>query len=424
MRLLIKRAVIIDAASPHHKKKVDLYIRNGKIEKIGRALKVDADEIVESGDLHVSPGWCDIGTQVGEPGLEHREDLSSASLAAAMGGYTAIACFPNTHPAIDSKSQVEYILSRSRNLPISVYPIGALTTGATGNDIAEMHDMHNSGALAFSNGRNPMDNSGVMLLSLQYVRSFDGVVINRPVDLRLSPGGQINESEVSASMGLRGIPNMSEQLMLERDVHLLEYAGSRLHVYGISTREAVQLVKDARKEGLAISCSTPVANLVFTDRDLRDFNSNLKVMPPLRSSIDRSALVRGIRDGAIQCIVSNHEPLEEELKKLEFARADFGMISLQTAFSAAHTAVSDTIDLEDLVKCFSIGPRAVLGLAAATIEEGAKADLTLFDPSASWTFTRSNNASRSYNSPFIGTAFTGKVVGIFCKGKLHLNEMN
>ena len=424
MRLLIKRAVISDTASSHHKKKVDILIRDGKIEKIGRALNVRADRTIEYPNLHVSQGFCDIGAQAGEPGFEHREDLTSLSKAAIAGGYTTVACFPNTHPAIDSKSGVEYILNRSKSLPIDIYPIGAITTGATGNDIAEMHDMHQSGAVGFSNGRQPISDTGIMLLALQYVKTFNGVVLNRPHDARLSPGGQIHESEVSASLGMKGIPTISEQLMLERDLRLLEYAGSRLHVFGISSRIAVQLIRAAQRRDKQLSASVPALNLLMTDRSLTDFNTNLKVMPPLRTLSDRSALIRGIRDGVISSIVSNHEPYEEELKDLEFARAEFGISGIQTTFSTARTALKDEVELEDMIRCLTDGPRQILNLASNPVSQGNVAELTFFDPDAEWEPDEDRWHSTSENNPFFGKPLTGKVYGVFKDGELHQNDFD
>lgn len=411
MRILIKRALIIDPLSKHHQKKRDLFIRSGKIERIGRGLDMKCDKHIEQSGLHVSPGWCDIGTQIGEPGYEHREDIESVAKAAISGGYTTLACFPNTNPVLDTKSSVAYVRKRSEYTGVQILPIGAVTKGAEGKDISEMQDMHSTGAVSFSDGRNALSHSGIMQLALQYVKSFDGVIINRPFDALLAPNGQIHESVVSTSLGMRGLPAISERIMLERDILILEYTESRLHVFGISSADSVNLVKAALKADLRISCSVPAMNLLYTDEKLADFDTNFKVMPPLRETKDRKALIRGVLDGTIQSICSNHEPLEEECKKLEFANADFGSTGLQTAFGIANTALEGKASVEQIVHCFSHGPRQILGLPMQTIEEGAEAELTLFDPTAKWTPTLDTLTSKAHNSAALGSALVGRSIG-------------
>ena len=423
MRLLIKRAVIIDPASKYHGKKVDVFIKNGKIEGIGRDLKVTSDRTISSKDLHISPGWCDLGTQVGEPGFEHREDLRSVAQAALRGGYSAIASFPNTDPVVDSKAEVEYVLNRSHQLPIQIHPIGAVTHGAKGDYISEMHDMHNSGAVAFSDGRHPIAHSGVTLIALQYVMTFGGLIINRPYDANIGRDGQMNEGNVSTTLGLKGIPTIAERIPIDRDIQLLRYTGSRLHEYCISTAESVRLVKAAQRSGLNLSASVAALNLHFTDEALKDFNTNLKIMPPLRPNSDRRALIRGISDGTISAIVANHEPLEDELKKLEFGYSEFGASGLETAFAVANSALQSHVDIKTIAQCFFKGPREILNLEVPTITKGEFADVTLFDPSAEWSVSSSDLVSRSGNNPMVGRTLTGRVLGVVSKQLVHLNEM-
>ena len=422
MSVLIKRAIIIDPASPYHKKKADIYLNSGRIEKIGRGLKVKARKTYAADNLHVSPGWCDIGTQIGEPGLEHREDLRSVANAAAAGGYTTLASFPNTDPVVDSKPAVEYIRNRSASLPIHIYPIGAISRRAEGREIAEMQDMHDAGAIAFSDGRNSLTHGGVMKLALQYVRSFGGLIINKALDLEFAVEGQMHESAVSTSLGLKGIPVMAEKLMVQRDLELLDYTQSRLHIFGVASSEAVKLLKTARKTALSVSASTPALNLLLTDKDLDTFDTNLKVLPPLRSNNDRKALIQAIDKGVITCITSNHDPLEEELKKVEFAHADFGASNLETAFSVANTSLHGQIDTETIVHCFCQGPRSALGLDTPVINVDETAELTLFDPGKSWTVARSDIHSKSRNNAMVGHQLTGRVLGVFSKNQFILNN--
>jgi dihydroorotase len=420
MRLLIKRALILDPHSRHHRKRLDVYVKKGIITRIGRNLKVTADAIVQSGNLCISPGWLDIGAQGGEPGYEHREDLASLAQAAIAGGYTGIACFPNTKPALHSKSEIEFIRNKSASLPIDVFPIGSISEDCAGKDLAELYDMHATGAVAFSDGRVPTAHAGLMLRALQYVLSFNGLIINRPDDRYISPEGQIHESETSIGLGLKGIPSIREHIMLERDLRILEYTGSRLHTYAISTAESTSLLRQAVKSGLRASGSVVAANLLLEDSDVADFDTNLKVLPPLRARSDRKALIRAVKDGVINCIVSNHEPVEEEHKKMEFGNADFGSTGLETAFALANTACLEQVPLEDLVAFFAQNPRDVLGLKVPLVDEKEDANLTLFDPEITWTVALEHLTSRSANAAALGRELQGCVLGVVSKGTFHL----
>lgn len=418
MRILIKRAVIVDQNSGHHGKKRDILIHGGKIREIGRGLTDSSAQVIEKKNLHVSPGWCDLGSQVNEPGLEYRESFQTLARAAVAGGFTAVATFPNTDPAVHSKSEVEYVRNRSQSLPVNIYPIGAITRDCCGTEIAEMHDMHSAGAVAFSDGRNALEHSGLMQIAQQYVLAFNGLIVNRPFDSRLAPAGQIHEGSTCASLGLKGIPVMAETVMLQRDLRLLHYTGSRLHVFGISSAESVAEIRRVGKiEGL--TCSTTALNLLLSDKSLESFNTNLKVIPPLRDESDRKALIRGVANGLINCIVSNHEPYEKESKDLEFANAQFGSTGLQSAFAIANHALKDVVPLEGIISCLSHNPRMILGLPANNIENGVSADLTLFNPEKEVTFGLKDLKSKSRNSAIIDMKLTGKVYGIVCKGRFH-----
>ena len=419
MNVLIKNARIIDPKSTHHKKRLDLRIRKGKIIEIKRNLKPQDDEVITAKNLHVSPGWVDIGTQIGEPGFEHRETLESVSKAALAGGYTDIACFPNTSPVIDSKSGVEYILNRTRSLPIDIHPIGSVSHQGEGRDLAELYDMHEAGAVAFSDGRNAIADSGLMLRALQYAKAFSGLVVSKQIDSALVREGQMNESVISTQLGLRGIPALSEFLMTERDLQLTEYANSQVHLYGISTALSLLKIRDARKAGLRVTCSVPAINLLLDDSALTSFNTNLKVLPPLRGKTDIRALIRGLKNGDIDVICSNHEPLEKELKHLEFAYADFGSTGLETAFAMLNTALKGKLVIESIVDKICHGPRRILDLPTTRIGLNEEARLTLFDPDVDCQVEAAGHASLSRNAAGNHLTLTGKVVGVYVGNKWH-----
>ncbi len=418
MNILLRSALIIDPTSPHHLQKKDILIQKGIITKVAKSIKPEKNfKIVESKNLSVSPGWVDMAAFLGDPGLEHKEDIESGAAAAAVGGFTTVCCLPNTKPALHSKSEIEYILKKSKDLAVDIRPIGALTVNCKGTDIAEIYDMNHSGAVAFSDGPVTHVSAGNMLRSLLYVKPFKGLVYSFPDEASLSAGAHMNEGMMSSHLGMKGIPNLSEALMVQRDIHLCEYAESRLHIAFISTPESVQHLKKARAEGIQVTASVTPYSLLLTDEALEEYDTHLKVLPPLRTTKDRDALIKALKEGAIETIASHHFPHDTEAKDLEFDLADFGMTSLETAFAVANTALKNKLSAEEIVAKFSSAPRKILGLPAATIQEKAPADLTIFDTDLKWTFTKQNIRSRSKNTPFLGHEFTGKVLGIVNKGQ-------
>lgn len=412
MDMLIKKARIIDANSSFNGKQVDILISKGKIAQIAKIISQKVVQVIEQEDLYVSVGWMDVGVQTGDPGYEHREDLKSVTTAAAAGGYTSIACYPNTNPVMDSKSGVLYLQNNSRDLLVDCWPIAAVSEGCGGQDITEMMDMQQVGAIAFSDGKKAIQHAGLMKRALLYVKAFDGLIMNRSHDLSLSGEGQINEGSVSLSMGLSGIPRLAEKLMVQRDIELLDYTQSRLHISNISTADSVEVVRRAKAKGLQVTASVAAVNLLLDDSELIDFDTNFKVMPPLRSLQDIEALKEGLKDGTIDFISSHHVPLEEEVKKLEFPYAKFGAIGLETAFAIANTSLNGLFPLSDLIAKISTNPRKILNLPELSIEEGQEANLTLFLPNQKWKVSEKDLFSRSKNTPFIGRELIGKVVGI------------
>ena len=423
MQLLIKNATIVHPASGMDGQTADILIQDGMIAAIGDKLEANTTTPVFLAEgACVSPGWLDIGTLTGDPGYEHREDFRSVEKAAAAGGYTGLACFPNTLPAVDSKAEVQYVRNNSKGSIVGFYPIGAVSTACGGKDITEMYDMHAAGAAAFSDGKKPVQDSGLMMRALLYVQPFGGVIINQPLDKTAAPGGQMHEGVMSTSLGLRGIPALAEELMVQRDIYLAEYTGSRLHVHNVSTAGAVQLIRDAKKRGVMVTASVAAMNIACDDHVLHDFDSNFKVMPPVREEADFEALRNGLADGTLDCITSNHTPLDEEAKNLEFTFAEFGAIGLETTFGLCRMHLHPLMDIGQLVQKLAIAPREILRLPVPAIAPGEPADLTIFHPDKEWTFTKNDIFSKSKNTPFLGWRLKGKVLGVVNNGRFWRSE--
>jgi dihydroorotase len=418
MIVLIKQATVIDPSSPFHHQKVDLLIRDSLIEQIGTQLNVEADQVIEGDQLCVSAGWLDIGAFSGDPGFEHREDLRSLEKSAAAGGFSALAVLPNTHPVIASKSEIVYLLNNSKDLLIDVLPVGAISVGCEGKEITEMLDMSATGAIAFSDGLQPIQHNGLMMRALLYVKAFDGLVIQQPGYISINSEGQMHEGAISTSLGMKGFPEVSEELMVVRDLYLLEYTQSRLHIANVSTKGTVEKIREAKAKGLPVTASVPAINLAFTDEALLSFDAGYKVYPPLRTEEHRQALIEGLYDGTIDLVVSNHRPLELEQKRLEFPYAEFGAIGLETVFSVCRTYLkSDQLSLDELIDRLAVRPRQILGLPPLQINVGQPANLTLFEPDTEWTFDKKAIGSKSSNTPFLGKSFIGKVRAVINKGK-------
>ncbi|MBK9015988.1 MAG: dihydroorotase [Saprospiraceae bacterium] len=417
MQLLIKNATLVHPVSQHDGTTADIFIKNGKIENIGTGLTAAGATVFDAKGACVSPGWLDLGTLVGDPGFEHREDFASVEKAAAAGGYTAIACLPNTAPATHSKSEVQYVRSMAKGSLVDFLPIGAVSHDCLGKDLTEMYDMQAAGAVAFSDGKKSVQDSGLMLRALQYVKPFNGVILNRPHDRTMAPGGQLHEGLMSTSLGMKGIPALAEEVMLRRDIYLAEYTGSRLHALNISTAGSVELVRDAKARGLQVTASVAAMNIACDDHLLHDFDPNFKVMPPIREQSDFEALRAGLADGTIDCITSNHTPLDPEAKNLEFPFADFGAIGLETAFGLSWMHLANSLTVSQLVECLAIAPRKILGLPEAKLGPGMDANLTIFDPKQEWSFSKKDIFSKSKNTPFVGWRLKGRVLGVVNKGR-------
>lgn len=419
MKILIESASVVDPNSPHNGKVYDILVEDGVIRTIGTDLKVKADQIIRQPGLHVSPGWVDIFAHFCDPGYEHKETLTTGAAAAAAGGYTDVFVLPNTKPVVDSKSPVEYIRRTAATLPVRVHPIGALTKGLEGKDLAEMYDMRHSGAVAFSDGILPIQSAGLLLKGLQYVKAFDGVVIQIPDDRTVGSNGLINEGIISTRLGLPGKPMMAEELMVARDIKLARYTESRLHFTGVTSPRSLEYIRRAKESGLAVSCSVTPAHLFFTDADLLEYDTNLKVYPPLRDKGAVETLRKAVLDGVVDAIASHHLPHEFDSKVVEFEYAKPGMSSLETAYAALRSAVPD-LSADRTVELLSVRPREIFGLEQPVIAEGQAAVLSLFDPNGTTRLTKP--VSKSANNPFLGKTLKGKVVGIVNGTSIFVNQ--
>lgn len=417
MKILIRKATVIDSKSSFNNQVIDLKINRGRIEEIGENLKL-SDEYTEVkvADLYVSQGWIDSSVSFGEPGFEDRETISNGLHVAAKSGFTAVALQPNSSPVLDNQSQIQFVKMKAANAATDLYPIGALTKNSEGTDLAELFDMKNSGAIAFGDYNKNISNANLLKIGLQYVQDFDGLVLAFCQDEKIKGNGVANEGIVSTHLGLKGIPNLAEELMVARNLFLLEYTGGRMHIPTISTAKSVSLIKEAKVKGLQVTCSVAVHNLVLTDEKLEGFDTRFKVSPPLRNDSDRKALLKGVLDNTIDVITSDHNPIDIEHKKMEFDLAKSGTIGLESAFGALLTV----LPIEKIIEKLTAA-KAIFQIKESEIAVGNKATLTLFTTSDTWEFGKEHILSKSKNSAFFGTKMNGKVIGIYNNNKLILN---
>lgn len=417
MNILLKSATIIDSNSPFHLQQKDVLIENNTITSIEDSIVCPTDfkEVILE-NLSISNGWFDTSVSLGEPGFEERETLKHGLLVAAKSGFTDVALNSNSQPFIDNKSMIGFVLNEAKNTATDLHPIASLTQNSEGIDMSEMYDMKNAGALAFGDYNKPIANDNLMKVALQYAQNFDGLVLSFPHNKSISGEGIANEGINSTRLGLKGIPNLAEELQITRDLFLLEYTGGKLHIPTISTEKSVSLLRKAKQKGLKVTCSVATHNLVLTDDELNGFDANCKVRPPLRTSKDIEALLAGLQDGTIDCITSDHNPIDIEHKKVEFDNAKYGTIGLENLF----TQLNGKIDLSILIKRITTGPRNVFGLQHPSINVGETAKITLFTTEGNSVFSEKEILSTSKNSIFLGKESKGKVYGIYANNQLIL----
>ena len=407
-KILLKSVAILHPESKHNGKILDVLINGGKIASIGSKISEDEQGIliINGEGKFLAPGFFDMNANFGEPGLETKEDLDSGCQTAAAGGVTGVAVNPNTNPPIHTKAEVSYIVNKSKFNLVDVYPLGSISHERKGKDLAELYDMSLSGAIAFTDGDRPVADSGLMSRALLYAKGFNGLIFSYAEDPLLAGKGKMNEGKMSTYLGMQGIPALAEEVMVARDLYLAAYNDAPIHFCTISTAHSVELIREAKKKGIKVTCDVAAHHLALTEDDVEGFDSNYKVKPPLRTKADIKALLKGLKDGTIDAIVSQHTPHEIEYKNVEFEIASYGISSLQTVLPII---IQAGLKPQDIVEKLSINPRKILQLDIPMLDIGQDANLVLFDTETSWVFSRQNNLSKSYNSPFIDQNFKGRV---------------
>lgn len=418
MNVLLKSATIWDTKSPYHKKTQDILIKDNTFEKIADHIDCpDGYKEIQLKNLQVSNGWFDTSVSFGEPGYEERETIANGLDVAAKSGFTDVAVNSNSNPFIDTKSSVIFIQNESRSKATNLYPIASLTQGSQGKEMAELFDMKQAGAIAFGDYNKPLSNENMLKIALLYAQNFDGLVLSFPHNKLIAGEGIANEGANSTLLGLKGIPNLAEELQIARDLFLLEYTGGKLHIPTISTAKSVELIREAKHKGLQVSCSVTAHHLCLTDAELKSFDGNVKVLPPLRTEADRLALIAGVKDGTIDIITSDHNPIDIENKKVEFNNAKYGTIGLETLIGSLQTV----LDTETIVNCLTNNPKELFGIENSLIDTGNNVSISLFSVENPSVFEEKDILSTSKNAIFLNKQLHGKAYGIYANNQLILN---
>ncbi len=418
MSLLLQSLIVSDPTSKFHNSLVNIHIgSDGLIKKISKNnIDIKAKKIINCNSRKVSIGWMDLGANFCDPGYEFKEDLSSGIAISSSSGFTDILISPDTDPVIQTKNDISYIKNKSNNDLCNIYPSAAVTKNSQGLELNDLIDLYKAGALAFSDSK--IGSSELILNTLIYLKHFKGLYISRPKENSLS-NGLVNDSIYSNILGLKSIPKISEIIAIKRDLSLLEYSEGKIHFSGISTKESVILIREAKRKGLNVTCDVPIYNLLLTDEKIVDFDPNYKVFPPLRSKEDIDEIIKGLKDGTVDVISSNHQPQDIDSKNCEFEKASFGIISLQTFYSNL-LEISRNISFDILIEKITVAPRKILGLNIPEIKEGSYAVLTIFDENGSWDYNDKTNLSKSSNSPWMNWSLKGKVMGVVVGNKTNL----
>ena len=416
MNVLIKSATIIDVKSDFHNKTQDVLVEKGVIVNIANSIKNPKNyREISLDNLHISQGWFDSSVCFGEPGFEERETIDNGLKVAAKSGFSTVAVNANTNPVIDSNSDVSFLKNKAANNAVNVLPIGALTKESKGIELAEMFDMKTAGAAAFGDYKKPQTNPNLLKIALQYASIFDGLVCSFPQENAIALNGVMNENITSTTIGLKGIPALAEELQVARDLFLLEYTDGKLHIPTISTAKSVELIRAAKKNKLDVTCSVAIHNLILKDEALTSFDTNYKVSPPLRTQEDIDSLIDGLKDGTIDMVTSDHNPLDIELKKIEFDYATAGTIGLESAFGA----LNSILPTKTVIKLLTKGKER-FGVESSSINKGNKLNITLFNPDETYKFVKNHMNSKSKNSIFEGHTLKGKAYGIINNNKIQL----
>ena len=397
----------------------EILLKNGKINDVGKSISADGVDELDANGAVVTHGFCDIHAHFREPGREDKETLVTGSRAALAGGFTTVCVMPNTNPPLDSPESIRFIAEKAEDLSIQLYPIGAVTVGQNGKEMTEMGEMVKAGAVAFSDDGIPIIDGEVMRLALEYSTQFDVPIINHAEDVDLRGSGQMNEGRWSTRLGLAGIPDVSESIMVERDLQVAGFTGGRIHVPHVSTEKSVHAIRRAKENGVNISAEVTPHHLYFDDSALQTYDTNLKVAPPIRSEADRDAMIGAISDGTVDCIATDHAPHTVEEKESPFEYAPCGMIGLESAFGAVWKMLSDKkMSLLDVVRKLTVMPRQIIGFDSDLFAKGAEAELVFLNPDQEWTFGLEHIRSKSRNSPFVGEMLKGQVVSVVSRRQI------
>jgi len=420
VNILIKNGRVLDPANQVDDK-LDLLVSDGKIVKFGKTGSFSANDaqVIDAANRLVVPGLIDMHVHLREPGFEYKETIATGTAAAKAGGFTSVCCMPNTNPVNDNRSITEFILSQARNASARVYPIGAITRGSMGEDLAEMGELHAAGCFALSDDGKPVMNASIMRRALEYSKIFDLLIIAHCEDVSLAAKGVMNEGAISTELGLRGISRAAEDVMTGRDLLLAELTGGRLHIAHVSTAGSVRMIREAKSRGVKVTAETCPHYFTLTDEAVRGYNTMAKMNPPLRTAADVAAIKQGLKDGTIDVIVTDHAPHSMDEKAGEFDYAPFGIVGLETSLGLTLTLVSEgVLSLSEAIGKLSAKPAAVLKIDKGTLALGSDADITIIDPDLTWTVDSTQFKSRSRNTPFNGWKLKGKAVQTIVGGKL------
>lgn len=414
MRVLIKQAKIIQAASPLHNQVMDILMEDNTIVSIAKQIdEAGAEKIISEKELIFSPGWVDLMADYAEPGYEYKEGIKNGLVVAAKGGFTDVVIVPNTQPSISNKAAVQFALQQAQGAPAKLHVLGSISNNIEGKDLAEMLDMHEQGAVGFTDGWKPLQNAALMLKALEYVKAFKGILVQIPMDSTIASNGLMHEGVHSTQLGMAGIPTIAETILLQRDIDLLRYTQSRLHISGVSCAASIAIIKQAKAAGLAITCDTTPYHLLFTDNALTSYNSLYKVMPPLRSEEDRQALIAALKDGTIDCIASHHRPQDWDAKQKEFEYASYGMAVQEYSFAALYAEFEKELSIERWMDLFANNARCIFNLPYQIIQEGASGNFSVVSLQHPNKLQIENGQSKSNNMPFDTWSCNAKVITTF-----------